>query len=214
MARVKEEIICSVRLEKADLMKDSFPLCSIIVSVPLYGNIEFPVEDYGTVAIKNEIKERLKVLYGSTKNIEITLVWSDEKFTYEKVKKNFSNVLCYYTGGGIYIYSARYKDVYLYGSLDDFIGCIRARGELVDSCDEDTISWLKEYLPNEDLPSYSEEEQGKIMYEENVLPSDGIIPTWNEILFSILHFNKHNNIDEHEAEEIIRENHLLHEKIC
>jgi len=76
--------------------------------------------------------------------------------------KRFENVKCYYTGGGVYVYSALYNgEVWLYGGLDWYFGSYSIPGEEIEAeHDNDYDTYWK-------VPS--------IPY-----------PTWNEILQSIL----------------------------
>lgn len=71
-----------------------------------------------------------------------------------------SNVECYYTGGGIYVYSAMFNnEVWLYGGLDWYFGSYDIKGEEIENND-------MEYEKHWKSPS--------IPY-----------PTWNEILQSL-----------------------------
>ena len=52
------------------------------------------------------------------------------KITKKSIEKDFADVMCYYTGGGIYIYSAKYRGIYLFGTLDQYIYPVPGRAEL------------------------------------------------------------------------------------
>lgn len=72
-----------------------------------------------------------------------------------------TNVTCDYTGGGIWVYSARFNDeVWLYGGLDWYFGSYSIKGsEIEDEHDSDYDSyWMNPSVP---------------------------FPTWNEILQSL-----------------------------
>lgn len=116
------------------------------------------------------------------------------------IQKNFSRVLCYYTGGGVYVYSAKYKDIYLYGSLDEYIFPVPVRGELIDYSAE----IIEEAGYTDELHTFSEAEI-EALKSKDVRPSDNILPTWKEILLSIKYLNESDNIDTEEAEMILKE---------
>ena len=73
----------------------------------------------------------------------------------------FEHVKCYYTGGGIWVYSALFNgEVWLYGGLDWYFGSYSIPAEEIEEqhdCDYDS------YWKNPSIP----------------------FPTWNEILESI-----------------------------
>ena len=72
-----------------------------------------------------------------------------------------TNVTCDYTGGGVWVYSARFNDeVWLYGGLDWYFGSYSIRGsEIEDEHDNDyDLFWKNPSVP---------------------------FPTWNEILESL-----------------------------
>lgn len=46
---------------------------------------------------------------------------------------DFEQVQCYYTGGGIWVYSAKYKGYYLYGSLDQVLWAYTISGEDIET---------------------------------------------------------------------------------
>ena len=90
-----------------------------------------------------------------------------------------TDVYCYYTGGGVYIYSARFGDNYLYGSLDQTIDCYRgARGEVLFR-DEDVC---KAYCWLDEMNSFQ-----LIGSEDDyyIHPDEIEYPTWQEILDSL-----------------------------
>ena len=79
--------------------------------------------------------------------------------------KRFENVNCYYTGGGIYVYSALFNgEVWLYGGLDNYFGSYDAPIEEVEA----------------DLDA-----NGFIQYEKHEKVPSVPYPTWNEILASL-----------------------------
>ena len=90
----------------------------------------------------------------------------------------FSEVHCYYTGGGVYVYSAKYGDNYLYGSLDQTIDCFSVRGEVLfhdeDVCE--SFGWLDE------MKSFN---AGGHEMDYYLGPDDVQYPTWQEILDSL-----------------------------
>lgn len=89
-----------------------------------------------------------------------------------------TDIYCYYTGGGIYVYSAKYGNVYLYGTLDQYIDCYKVRGEILfqdeDCCEE--FGWMDE------LNSFVLE--GDQM-DYLLSPDEVKYPTWRSILRSI-----------------------------
>ena len=89
-----------------------------------------------------------------------------------------TDVYCYYTGGGIYIYSAKYNDVYLYGSLDQVLECYRHRGEVLwqDESVCEYFGWLDE------MKEFSHVTDP---YDYYVSPEEIEYPTWQEILDSL-----------------------------
>ena len=100
--------------------------------------------------------------------------------------KRITDVYCYYTGGGIYVYSARYGNVYLYGTLDMDISCYKKRGEILckdeELCKE--FGWTDElnaFLATEDEDNYLDQR-----LDENYISPDEIeYPTWRAILRSV-----------------------------
>lgn len=95
------------------------------------------------------------------------------------IMDKFTNVNCYYTGGGVWVYSARYNnEVWLYGSLDWYFGSYSIKGEDIEekhANDYDTY-WMNPSIP---------------------------FPTWNEILDSLKTAPDHDAFF-HEWEHIIR----------
>ena len=89
-----------------------------------------------------------------------------------------SNVHCYYTGGGIYVYSARYGDAWLYGTLDQYIECFSVRGEVLfnDESSCEFFGWMDELkaftLSGNEYDYYLAADQIKY-------------PTWQDILDSL-----------------------------
>ena len=95
------------------------------------------------------------------------------------MKNKITEVYCYYTGGGIYVYSAKYGDVYLYGTLDQTIDCLPVRGEILfqDESACESFGWTDEM--NAFTGDYSN-------YDEYYIkPSDIKYPTWMDILKSL-----------------------------
>lgn len=90
-----------------------------------------------------------------------------------------TDVRCYYTGGGVYVYSARYGNLFLYGSLDNYICCYRERGEILfrdeDSCEYN--GWL------EQMNQFHLEGTEDDYY---VSPAEIDYPTWQDILNSLI----------------------------
>ena len=95
------------------------------------------------------------------------------------MKNKITEVYCYYTGGGIYVYSAKYGNVYLYGTLDQTIDCITVRGEILfhdsDTCE--SFGWTKEM--NEFTGNSNDYDAYYIK------PADIEYPTWKDILDSL-----------------------------
>ena len=95
------------------------------------------------------------------------------------MKNKITEVYCYYTGGGIYVYSAKYGDYYLYGTLDQTIDCISVRGEILfqDESSCETFGWTDEMNAfngnSSDYDSYY------------IKPSDIEYPSWQDILKSL-----------------------------
>lgn len=89
-----------------------------------------------------------------------------------------SDVYCYYTGGGVWIYSARYGEYFLYGTLDATIDCFPVRGEILfdykDICEE--CGWIEEY---EKFHPIGDEE------DYYIGPNKIDYPTWQDILDSV-----------------------------
>jgi hypothetical protein len=98
------------------------------------------------------------------------------------MKPKITDVYCYYTGGGIYVYSARYGENYLYGSLDQTIDCIRGvRGEILFH-DEDVCEfygWLDE------MNAFNPDVAPSNYDAYYVKPDEIEYPTWQEILDSL-----------------------------
>ena len=76
------------------------------------------------------------------------------------------------------MYSAQYGEVFLYGTLDEFIGCYKVRGEILyhdeDLCKE--FGWTKE------LNDFSFSGNEEDYYIE---PEEIEYPTWEDILNSL-----------------------------
>lgn len=95
------------------------------------------------------------------------------------MKNKITEVYCYYTGGGIYVYSAKYGNVYLYGTLDQTIDCITVRGEILfqDESSCEFFGWTDEMNAftgnSSDFDTYY------------IKPSDIEYPTWQDILDSL-----------------------------
>lgn len=89
-----------------------------------------------------------------------------------------TDVYCYYTGGGIYVYSAKYGNVYLYGTLDQYIHCYKVRGEILYNDEEccKTFGWTDE------LNSFVLEDDENDYY---IAPDEIEYPTWRRILHSL-----------------------------
>ena len=89
-----------------------------------------------------------------------------------------TDVYCYYTGGGIYVYSAKYGNVYLYGTLDQYICCYKVRGEILfrdeDLCNQ--FGWTEE------MNSFVLDGNEDDYY---ISPDDIEYPTWKDILRSL-----------------------------
>lgn len=94
------------------------------------------------------------------------------------MKPTITDVYCYYTGGGIYVYSAKYGDVFLYGSLDQYIHCYKVRGEILyqdeDLCEQ--FGWLDEMKAFQ----FSGDEN-----DYYISPDEIQYPKWKDILHSI-----------------------------
>ena len=104
--------------------------------------------------------------------------------------KYFSCVNCYYTGGGIWVYSAKYKDVWIYGGLDNYLGCYSIRGEDI-------------------------EEKHNCDYEKfTAVPADGEYPTWQDILDSIRYYLKDDVNLKEMTDSLLRWNPVVTMKIC
>lgn len=94
--------------------------------------------------------------------------------------KDFSRTMTYYSGGGIYCYSTKYKDIYISGDIQGF-GWYSIREEIISE-NEDIIfnhGWSDE-IPFEKVDYYNYDKYWK-------MPSDGILPTFRQILESIKH---------------------------
>ena len=89
-----------------------------------------------------------------------------------------TDVYCYYTGGGIYVYSARYGNVFLYGSLDQYICCYKVRGEILNQDEE----LCEEFGWTDELKAFTYEGEHDDYY---VSPDEIEYPTWRAILRSI-----------------------------
>ena len=94
------------------------------------------------------------------------------------MKPKITEVYCYYTGGGIYCYSAKYGDAYLYGTLDQTIDCIPVRGEILfqDEAICEEYGWL------DDMKAFDSTNDYDNYY---IKPSDIEYPTWQDILDSL-----------------------------
>lgn len=93
-----------------------------------------------------------------------------------------SDVKCYYTGGGIYIYSAKYGDsAFLYGSFDQYISCYSARGEILQH-DEDVCQY---YGWTDEM-----EECNLSLDKAYISPEKIEYPTWLQILGSLSSYIK------------------------
>ena len=105
----------------------------------------------------------------------------------------FSNVKCYYTGGGIWVYSAKYGDVWLYGSLDQYITVLKYQGEKLYD-DQDVLDYYGEVndLGEIDNP------------DDYILTDNDLYPTWAEVLESIRNTDNEGKNWIQEIEEIIR----------
>ena len=103
------------------------------------------------------------------------------------MKTNFTQVKCYYTGGGIYVFSARWEgSCWIYGGLDNYMGCYSVPGEEI-------------------------EEQHDCRYEDyEAVPVSGIYPTWRDVFHAI-----HENIpDSYDMERsLLRFNPDLSKKV-
>ena len=72
-----------------------------------------------------------------------------------------TNVKCYYTGGGIYVYSALFNgEVWLFGGLDNYFGSYDLSGEVINDMEE-------------------------VDFDSHVKTPSIPYPTWNDILESI-----------------------------
>lgn len=113
--------------------------------------------------------------------------------------KRFENVRCYYTGGGIYVYSALFNgEVWLYGGLDNYFGSYDLSGETIEEfhgCNYDA-HWKKPSIPyprwyeilesiheNCDMSTYVEAERilnhynpGPRMFDRCIGDDDGTDP--------------------------------------
>ena len=94
------------------------------------------------------------------------------------MKNQITDVYCYYTGGGIYTYSARYGDAWLYGRLDEYIECFKVRGEVLfhDEVVCEGYGWLDE------MNAFTLEGNE---YDYYISPEDIQYPTWKDILDSL-----------------------------
>lgn len=95
------------------------------------------------------------------------------------MKNKITKVYCYYTGGGIYVYSAKYGDAYLYGTLDQTIDCYTARGEILFR-DEDTCEF---FGWTDEMNAFTGDSNDYDKYY--IKPSDIEYPTWRDILNSL-----------------------------
>ena len=86
-----------------------------------------------------------------------------------------TNVKCYYTGGGIWVYSAKYGNVWLYGSFDGYISCLKAQGEKVYN----DVDVLEHYHEENDL--------GEVDDPDSYItePENGVWPTWEQLVSSL-----------------------------
>ena len=114
-----------------------------------------------------------------------------------------SDVKCYYTGGGVYIYSAKYGDsAFLYGSFDQYISCYSARGEILQH-DEDVCQY---YGWTDEMNKCS------LSLDEAYIPPEKIeYPTWLQILDSLSSAIKH---DPGIGSTLVRYNPNLHLRTC
>ena len=98
-----------------------------------------------------------------------------------------TDVYCYYTGGGIYVYSARYGNIFLYGTLDQYICCYKIRGEVLcqdeDLCKE--FGWTDEMNALIALKGEYVDHIEDFMKDYYVSPEEIEYPTWRAILRSI-----------------------------
>ena len=94
------------------------------------------------------------------------------------MKAKITDAYCYYTGGGVYVYSAKYGDNYLYGSFDQYITCLTVRGEILwqdeDVCEH--YGWMDEM----DSFRFNGSENSYILNPDKIE-----YPTWNDILKSL-----------------------------
>lgn len=95
------------------------------------------------------------------------------------MKNKITEVYCYYTGGGIYVYSAKYGDVYLYGTLDQTIDCVSVRGEVLFH-DESACEFLG---LTDEMNAFTGDSNDYNAYY--IKPSDIKYPTWMDILKSL-----------------------------
>lgn len=94
------------------------------------------------------------------------------------MKPKITDIYCYYTGGGIYIYSAKYGDNYLYGTLDQTIDIYTIRGEVLFQ-DESSCEFLGLL---DEMKAYTAPADPFVCY---VYPDDVEYPTWKDILDSL-----------------------------
>lgn len=95
-----------------------------------------------------------------------------------KTMNKISEVFCYYTGGGIYVYSAKYGNAYLYGTLDEYISCYRVRGEILYQ-DSDICEF---YGWTDEMNSFRMEGTEDDYF---ISPDEIEYPAWNDILESL-----------------------------
>ena len=95
------------------------------------------------------------------------------------MKNKITEVYCYYTGGGIYVYSAKYGEAYLYGTLDQTIDCITVRGEVLFQ-DESACEFLG---LTDEMNAFTGNSADYDKYY--IKPEDIEYPTWKDILKSI-----------------------------
>jgi len=94
------------------------------------------------------------------------------------MKNRITEAYCYYTGGGIYVYSAKYGDVFLYGTLDQYICCYTVRGEILYQ-DEDIC---KAFGWTDEMNAFRMTEPEDSYY---VSHDEIEYPTWSDILKSL-----------------------------
>jgi len=96
------------------------------------------------------------------------------------MKPTITEVYCYYTGGNIYTYSAKYGDAFLYGTLNEWINCLTVRGEILYE-DE---AYCEEFGWTDEMNSFRFSGCESDYYID---PIDIEYPTWSDILDSLHH---------------------------